>query len=928
MAPIICWDREKVEKYFSIEASSTVANLGWDVFEQLHYPIKKIHVVKGDTSGLETTLGDLEGSPVTFIGEEQLLKAIRTAPGQDNTLIGLRGAAGSGKSHLIRWLELKLKDDERFLAIPVPRELMSVSAVLNRICEAVDLPPKYVENNSALREDRGKLTKFIVSWMELRAPAVAGPEWQILTQPLLYKLVRQTVDALSDYRTSGLIGVADPPAASLDGRELREFYAARRDSGNWGDFADTLNSLFAQAWMMNLLGTPLNLTELMTQVDEACRAKGKQPVLLLEDITSFEALHRDLFNFLGSLTSGNFIAVMGWTPGYEAKYLEQENIRQRLLFHLSLSYTNSDKGETTFAFQDSEDVLGLAHTYLDAVRKPCERQCATACTLGTGDGTYPFTATALRNFYKNLYFGETPQFTPRIFLSHVLKSFLKSPLFGEPFPKMQSTVYLRPRPVPAHLQPFVAGYPEWVALQQWFVDDETPDSYYDDLGVRVPGDAPAQSVPVPGGVVVPAPVDDKAIKLQQEYQALVIRVDKWQLDKKDLDSFELLASLVRRDLIKLASIGELPGAHVYGLRFAAQTAAGSTVTIEGSGHQPATNGVNVPRNAAGRHVLTALAYFHTYGSFETPEEGAYVHAQLIRWRNVATDGLRAELVSTKPVVGLALELLVWHSAKDGRLRSVAPLDLVREALSSDRGEGAPLLGAQGLGLFGQVETNRTTLAGLFASMVSVGHHTLDVWFVLQSLDAHLRNPSRAGQWCKPLHTRDGSPGGVLETCAVRLQAFRADKLATETSLVSGLKALCGAVQPLGPGLPDRLKTLGTAFAKAFGDGRKTTLWQPIQALNIPESGPLADGGLVSHFVEGADQALATNDVRLRLSAIAQLRPAQVRPLIDAAKAVDTLLRKVRGDLLQAASSGGGESTEVTRSIQELAATRDALKGGQ
>src|SRR5687768_874158 len=93
--PFICWDQRKVADYFNIEASSTISKLGWDVFRQLHIPMKRIEVVGSRLalSSFQDTVRSGETCP--FIDEDELFRAVLSATPGENFLIAVRGGPGS-----------------------------------------------------------------------------------------------------------------------------------------------------------------------------------------------------------------------------------------------------------------------------------------------------------------------------------------------------------------------------------------------------------------------------------------------------------------------------------------------------------------------------------------------------------------------------------------------------------------------------------------------------------------------------------------------------------------------------------------------------------------------------------------------------------------------------------------------------------------
>jgi hypothetical protein len=73
-------------------------------------------------------------------GEAQVLSALlgRVGDGERNTLVAVTGGSGSGKSHVVRWVNAHVdREDERFRVLYVPRAVQTLRALLHRIVEGL-----------------------------------------------------------------------------------------------------------------------------------------------------------------------------------------------------------------------------------------------------------------------------------------------------------------------------------------------------------------------------------------------------------------------------------------------------------------------------------------------------------------------------------------------------------------------------------------------------------------------------------------------------------------------------------------------------------------------------------------------------------------------------------------------------------------------
>ena len=73
-------------------------------------------------------------------GEAQVLSALlgRVGDGERNTLVAVTGGSGSGKSHVVRWVNAHVdRKDERFRVLYVPRAVQTLRALLHRIVDGL-----------------------------------------------------------------------------------------------------------------------------------------------------------------------------------------------------------------------------------------------------------------------------------------------------------------------------------------------------------------------------------------------------------------------------------------------------------------------------------------------------------------------------------------------------------------------------------------------------------------------------------------------------------------------------------------------------------------------------------------------------------------------------------------------------------------------
>lgn len=165
-----CWSGETVGQtvFSDIGALASDADA---VFLAAHTPVVLDHV-----KGPEV---DEKAS-----GEAQVLDALLRRVGDDerNTLVAVTGGSGSGKSHVVRWVNAHVdRTDQRFHVLYVPRAVQTIRALLHRIVDG--LPG--VEGNDLLNRVDAAIGK--VTPGELQDRLVAGMRialnWSIEPQP-------------------------------------------------------------------------------------------------------------------------------------------------------------------------------------------------------------------------------------------------------------------------------------------------------------------------------------------------------------------------------------------------------------------------------------------------------------------------------------------------------------------------------------------------------------------------------------------------------------------------------------------------------------------------------------------------------------------------------------------------------------------------
>jgi hypothetical protein len=119
----VCWTPDRVSQVMDTEALQTSS----EVFLATH---SEIPMYRGDLSGAGG------GTALSEYGEEQLLRDF-LSPG-DYAFVAVLGGAGTGKSHLIRWLSTRILAHRTRRVLLIPRAGTSLHDIVRRVLEGVE----------------------------------------------------------------------------------------------------------------------------------------------------------------------------------------------------------------------------------------------------------------------------------------------------------------------------------------------------------------------------------------------------------------------------------------------------------------------------------------------------------------------------------------------------------------------------------------------------------------------------------------------------------------------------------------------------------------------------------------------------------------------------------------------------------------------
>jgi hypothetical protein len=446
----------------------------------LHLPIERIRVV--DAKPLVFPVGtvvDVEGQ--RFVSESGLLSAISASKPEDpNRIFIVVGEPGAGKSHLARWVQYSLEENataKGFIHFPIhiPRHVDTLQGVVRRLQEHTEVDAEVTASWNPAEVPADKLAQYLLATvgMELGKGTLVGtrePALAALVESVgFHAMVQRLIVGYQVQRTQTDTGTRARGVLELSAAEFATLFdvrGRRPDEATVLRWHERVTALLRQG-LARLMGLDaFDLKALLVRISDACVARGQRPVLVLEDVTSFDLLHDDLMMFLLDESAGHFDALVCWTSGYERDYMATYQ-QQRYAARLTLS----DDDRETYSLKDGRCVE-LVRRYLEAVRLDGPGSCQLCTKAGeVFDGLYPFNASFVRRVYENLVSHDKEQWrTPRHLLDRAIKAYLELADQDGAFPPLKQPDYVQDIFYDAALYRYRDAYPSFVALMGWYAE--------------------------------------------------------------------------------------------------------------------------------------------------------------------------------------------------------------------------------------------------------------------------------------------------------------------------------------------------------------------------------------------------------------------------------------------------------------------------
>jgi len=376
-------------KVFPVTANQRIM-LGEDVFLHTHWPIKLL--------GKD---GELS--------EAQLLKKLQNTTGlpPGNRVFVLFGAAGSGKSELMAWLELMLRRQSADLPIArITRTDLDALSIIERFRHW--LTGSYFEKATRERWQQMRRKPRTLAKLLVLQTLETLLEDDDLINALYYRLVDLVEDRIRD-----VLHIEQPSdARHVDILTRREFDEC---------VADTVLpvpltfEIFRQTLLSNLTDYLLEGTrirETLQALSKHFHEQGHRPILLIDDLVqSISIFATDFLDYFITLEAGQWDIVVGLTPASLQEDPRHREILERVTYLDTIDdrvekLWVSDEGGLRSFFLQEDNCHDFTAAYLHAFRHINGVECETCpalkrCqTIASEDRILaPFTREALVRMY-------------------------------------------------------------------------------------------------------------------------------------------------------------------------------------------------------------------------------------------------------------------------------------------------------------------------------------------------------------------------------------------------------------------------------------------------------------------------------------------------------------------------------------------------
>jgi hypothetical protein len=388
----VCWRQDRLDAVMHTEATQPSRA----VFMATHHPIRMYrssHITRGER--------------VAYNERRFITDFLKPT---DFAFAAILGEAGTGKSHLIRWLELSIPTSDARRVILIPKVGTNLKGIIGRILEGMvgqkfdDYRRRLEEGTQAISDAEARerlLVNLAIAvgpnqvrdrelndteqFLVRRLPdllldgvfrrhllADGGRLSELVTHVLGRTDRHERLDKPREFTSDDLpLNVSDFHNAGVSAREL---YSVLLNEDSI--VAATLQWLnehleIAIRQLLNLSGE--NLLELMLDVRESLAEQGIELVILIEDFAKLQGIDRQLLEALlvrthqeGRKPLCALRTALAVTTGYFQRL--EDTVKTRITFRVEMDVTSAEAGGAI----TQADLEQFSARYLNAVRLPAE----------------------------------------------------------------------------------------------------------------------------------------------------------------------------------------------------------------------------------------------------------------------------------------------------------------------------------------------------------------------------------------------------------------------------------------------------------------------------------------------------------------------------------------------------------------------------
>ena len=477
----LCWDTGRVRQVLNTDAEYASRHIFLAVHSE--FPLRATNPRPGEGTGRGETNWTLQ--PQEFL--EAFLS--QDAP---HMQVAIQGDSGSGKSHFISWMKYNLPASADRFTIAIPRTGVSLRGVLELIIDALPKTARQpyldeLNRSGSQHSSPHDLQERLLSEIALaiQSDQVSGDSNPDLESALIEilpnlfhdptlrrhlsrhrgiieQLATQVLSESKDYLPAEdrrEFSIADLPLSgvqtaemSADARNACDFLRSSPESQEMS--VDILNRNLNRAIVQVLNFSGDRLIRLLQEVRRELSLRGKELVLLVEDLARLQGLDLSLLEALVEVgNEDNGLCRLRWAAAVTSGYYTRlpNTVQTRMNYAFQMDYpTEGESGSI-----GTDGILAFAAKYLNASRadraelvtwaelpeeqrgdppnecESCPHKSACHAAFGAHDGVglYPFNGDSLVNMLRRLNDNHDRKFNPRLLVKDVMAEVLGT--YGE-----------------------------------------------------------------------------------------------------------------------------------------------------------------------------------------------------------------------------------------------------------------------------------------------------------------------------------------------------------------------------------------------------------------------------------------------------------------------------------------------------------------